>query len=45
MHGNHLDLLSSTLGELTGFVAGDRTLQETLQVVADFGADAVEGTT
>ena len=44
MHGTDLDALSSTLDELAGFVAGDRTLQETLQVVADFGADAVEGT-
>lgn len=40
---NHSEALSRSLDALSGFVAGDGTLKETLQRVAELGSDTVAG--
>lgn len=42
MQGHHGDTLSRSLDALAGFVAGDRTLQDTLQCVSELSLQAVE---
>ncbi len=43
MQGDHSKALSRSLDALAGFVAGDRTLHDTLQRVSELGLRAVEG--